>query len=63
MKKIFFIKSRMHKQGGLEKYLDRLARCFMHQGAEVRVLTSSTQEDFSHLPYQVGSLCKPCPML
>ena len=58
MKRIIFLKSRMHKQGGLEKYLDRLARCFQQKGGDVLVLTSSKTNDFSH-PYKVESLCKP----
>ena len=50
----------MHKQGGLEKYLDRLARYFMQQGASVSVLTSSRNGDFSRLPYRIRCISSPC---
>lgn len=62
MKQIIFLKSRMHKQGGLEKYLDRLSRYFMKQGASVSVLTSSQESDFSHVPYPVYSVSSPCSL-
>lgn len=61
MKRIFFIKSRMHKQGGLEKYLDRLARLFANMGHEVSVLTSTSQVvEQGKRPYAITSLMKPC---
>lgn len=62
MKQIVFLKSRMHKQGGLEKYLDRLARYFMQRGASVSVLTSARNGDFSHLPYKICCVSSPCSL-
>ena len=50
----------MHKQGGLEKYLDRLARAFSSVGHEVCVLTSSSEiHPSSTRPYAISSLLAP----
>lgn len=49
----------MHKQGGLEKYLDRLARLYVSEGHRVTVLTSTSFDVQPSTPYTVVSLLKP----
>lgn len=49
----------MHKKGGLEKYLDRLAMAFVNAGYEVEILTSTKHPILGQKAYKITSLCQP----